>query len=222
MNCEKLQEKLDRSASYRKKEISNLTLQIQTVEGDVKKTMLRAAVLMLYAHFEGFSKEAVKLFIKHLNSQNIPVNNMQHHLQTLFYTKKILLIKNSTRKQTYNELIEDVLLRNEDSFYVNHDAKDIISTESNLKFEVLKDLLFIIGIQTEQFQLISDRENNSIHTKREFIDREILGVRNSIAHGEGTMVTPEQFEEIKSFVVDYIDSLKEFIMQTSERRSYIK
>lgn len=222
MDCEKLQDKLDRSASYRKKEISNLTLQIQIVEGDVKNALLRASVLMLYAHFEGFSKEAIKIFIKHLNAQNIPVGSLQHYLQTLFYTKKIFLIKNATKKQIYNELIEDVLLRNSEYFKVNEEANGIVSTESNLNFEVLKDLLFIIGIKTEEFKLLSEPENKSIHTKQEFIDREILGVRNAIAHGEGRIVTVDQFDEIKKFVVDYIDSLKEYIVQISETRSYIR
>lgn len=222
MDCEKLQEKLDRSASYRKKEISNLTLQIQTVEGDVKNALLRASVLMLYAHFEGFSKDAIKIFIKHLNAQNVPVSSLQHYLQTLFYTKKISLIKNATRKEIYNELIEEILLGNSECFRVNEEATGIVFTDSNLKFEVLKDLLFIIGIRTEEFRLLSERENNTIHTKQEFIDREILGVRNAIAHGEGKKITLSQFDEIKKFVVDYIDSLKEYIVQISETRSYIK
>ncbi|MFL0200884.1 MAE_28990/MAE_18760 family HEPN-like nuclease [Exiguobacterium acetylicum] len=222
MDCEKLQEKLDRSASFRKREITNLSLQIQSVEGEVQKSILRASILIMYAHFEGFSKEAIKLFIKHLNSQNIVVSSMEHHWQTLFHTKKILLIKSSSKKQKFNELLEDILIENGEHFFVNEDAKDIVSSGSNLNFEMLEDLLFIIGAKPDQFELYYDEESSFIHTKKEFIDRELLGRRNAIAHGEGIPVLIREFEEVKKFVISYIDSLKDFILRTSQERSYIK
>lgn len=222
MDCEKLLDKLDRSASYRKKEINNISIQIQSVEGDVQKTLLRAAVVMLYAHFEGFSKDSIKNFIKYLNSQNIPVKQLKHHLQTLHYTKKIIFIKNAKRKQIYNNLIEDILTKNDNIFSVNENEDDIVTTESNLKSEVLEDLLFIIGISTEDFIFASDGENKNLKTKEEFIDREILGVRNAIAHGEGRIVTVNQFEEIKKFVLEYIDVLKDYIIQMCTNEEYLK
>ncbi|MGI1822626.1 MAE_28990/MAE_18760 family HEPN-like nuclease [Exiguobacterium sp. TRN 1102] len=221
MDNEQLQKILDRNASHRKKEISNLSIQIQSSEGDIQNALLRAAIVILYAHFEGFSKEAIKSFIKYLNSKKVPVNLMKQHLKTLYYTKRIIDIQNANRKKVFNSLIKDVLLNDSEIFQVNEDAKNIVVTEGNLKFEVLEDLLFLLGLEAEEFYFISDEDQNGIHTKREFIDREVLGLRNAIAHGENRKVTIREFEEIKQFVVEFIDSLKEHILTASYRENYI-
>ncbi|WP_214691513.1 MULTISPECIES: MAE_28990/MAE_18760 family HEPN-like nuclease [unclassified Exiguobacterium] len=221
MDNEQLQKVLDRNASHRKKEISNLSIQIQSSEGDIQNALLRAAIVILYAHFEGFSKEAIKSFIKYLNSKKVPVNLMKQHLKTLYYTKRIIDIQNANRKKVFNSLIKDVLLNDSEIFQVNEDAKNIVVTEGNLKFEVLEDLLFLLGLEAEEFYFISDEDQNGIHTKREFIDREVLGLRNAIAHGENRKVTIREFEEIKQFVVEFIDSLKEHILTASYRENYI-
>lgn len=222
MDSERLQKILDKSASQRKREISNLTLQIQSVDGEVKNTLLRAAIVLLYAHFEGFSKESIKTFIKFLNSKEVPVSAMKQHLKTLHYTKQIIQIQNAKRKKVFNDLIERVIRNDDDGiFRVNQDGENIVVTEGNLKFEVLEDLLFLLGLEAEEFYFISDKERSGIHTKREFIDREVLGLRNSIAHGETRLVKNEQFEEVKQFVIDFIDSLKEYIIMASLEENYM-
>ncbi|WP_114167333.1 MAE_28990/MAE_18760 family HEPN-like nuclease [Exiguobacterium sp. TNDT2] len=221
MDSEKLQQSLDKNASLRKKEISNLTLQIQRVDGEIQNTLLRAAIVLLYAHFEGFSKEAIKVFIKFLNSKQLPVNSMKQHLKTLHYTKQIVLIQKAKRKKVFNQLIERVLINDDEVFRVNEEAENIVVTEGNLKFEVLEDLLFLLGLEAEEFYFISDDDRSGIHTKREFIDREVIGLRNSIAHGEPRQVKLEQFEEVKKFVIDFIDSLKEHILMASLEENYM-
>lgn len=220
MNCDTLQRKLYRNSSYRKREISNLTMQIQATDGEIKQALLRAAFTLVYAHFEGFSKEAIRLFLKHINSQQIPVNHLDYYLQTLYHTKKIIDIKQSKRKTKFNELTTAILVENNNLFKVEEKDKDIVSTDSNLRFDIIEELLFIIGVKTEQFILISDNQT-SISTKEEFINRNFIDTRNKIAHGENTEVTLIHFEEVKIFVVTFIDTLAEYIIDVSKNKLYL-
>ncbi|MED3316512.1 MULTISPECIES: MAE_28990/MAE_18760 family HEPN-like nuclease [Bacillus cereus group] len=220
MNCEKLQSKLDKNSSYRKREILNLTLQIESVDGEIQKSLLRASFILLYAHFEGFTKQAIRLFLQHINSEKIPVKELHCHLQTLHHTKKILDVKQAKRKIKYNELTTAMVLENSEFFKVEEKDKDIVSTESNLKFDVIEDLLFLIGVTTKKFIMLSDRKT-SIHTKQEFINRSILEIRNAIAHGENNNVTVDEYNEVKNFILDFIDTLKDYIVDISVNKLYL-
>ncbi|SFP99093.1 hypothetical protein SAMN04488506_0205 [Desemzia incerta] len=219
MDCEKLQRKLDKNTSYRKREISNLSIQIQATDGEIKDSLLRAAFTIIYAHFEGFSVEAIRLFLQHINFKEIPVKSLDYHLQTLHHTKKIIDVKKSTKKRKFNELTTAILLEKNTIFKVEEKDKSIVSAESNLKFDVIEDLLFYLGITTEKFILLSDKQSN-LSTKQEFIDRSILNVRNKIAHGENVKVSIDEFEEVKSFILDYMDTLSNYIMDISINETY--
>lgn len=220
MDCETLQRKLNNNSSYRKREISNLSIQIQSTDGEIKDSLLRASFTIIYAHFEGFSKEAIRLFLKHINSERIPVKDLDYYLQTLHHTKRIIDVKQANRKIKFNELTTAILVENNIFFKVEEKDKSIVSTESNLNFDVIEDLLFSLGISTNNFIFLNDSQSN-ITTKEEFIDRTILNTRNKIAHGENIKVSLDQFEEVKSFILDYIDTLTEYIMDVAINKSYL-
>src|SRR5690606_31766091 len=126
------------------KEIGNLSVQINSVEGEIQRTLLRSSFILLYSHFEVFTKESLRLFLKHINSRNMPLKNMRYYLQTLFHTKRIIDVRKSNRKIKYNELTTAILLENTVPFKVNELDGDIVSTEGNLNFKVIEDLLFLL------------------------------------------------------------------------------
>lgn len=219
MDYEELQIKLDKNSSFRKKELGNLSLQINSVEGEIQQTLLRSSFILLYSHFEGFTKESIRLYLKHINSRNIPVKDVRYYLQTLFHTKRIIDVRKSNRKIKYNELTTAMLLENTLPFKVDELDGDIVSTESNLKFNVLEDLLFLVGFTVDEFILKSS--NTSLETKEQFINRNIVKMRNKIAHGENIPVTLVQYNEVESFIIDFIDTLKVEIIEACSNKLYL-
>ncbi|ERN51637.1 MAE_28990/MAE_18760 family HEPN-like nuclease [Alkalihalophilus marmarensis] len=219
MNYEELQIKLDKSSSFRKKEIGNLSSQINSVEGEIQRALLRSSFILLYSHFEGFTKESIRLYLKHINSRNIPIKNVGYYLQTLFHTKKIIDVRKSNRKIKYNELITAMLLEDTVLFKVDELDGDIVSTEGNLKFSVIEDLLFLLGFTIDEFNLKSN--DKSLRTKEQFINRNIVKVRNQIAHGENIPVTLLQYNEVESFIIDFINTLSEEIAQVCSNKLYL-
>lgn len=220
MNVERLQERLDKNSSYRKKEIQHLTLTIKEAEGSVQEALLRASFILLYAHWEGFTKEALRLFLKYLNKQEIPLQSIVYNLQTLHHTKQIIDVKQSQKKKKYHELTQAMLIENTKIFKVKETDKNIISTESNLKFEVVEDLLFLLDIEPQNF-LLQSTANATLETKKEFIDKVVLNQRNGIAHGETLLVKMDDYEEVRKFILDFMDALKDAIIDISIEEKYL-
>lgn len=220
MNVERLQERLDKNSSYRKKEIQHLTLTIKEAEGSVQEALLRASFILLYAHWEGFTKDALRLFLKYLNKQKIPLRSIVYNLQTLHHTKQFIDVKQAQKKKKYHELTQAMLIENTKIFKVKETDKNIISTESNLKFEVIEDLLFLLDIEPQNF-LLQSTTNATLETKKEFIDKVVLNQRNGIAHGETLLIKMEDYEEVRKFILDFMDALKDAIIDISIEEKYL-
>ncbi|TDM17092.1 MAE_28990/MAE_18760 family HEPN-like nuclease [Macrococcoides caseolyticum] len=217
MNVENLQDKLNRNAVHRKKEINFLSFTIQSFDGDIKKAQLRSAFLILYAHYEGFSKEAVRLFLKFLNQQSIKVSELNLNLQSVYYTKRFIDINHSKYKRDYHHFLEH-FIRNDEVFNLDINSKGIVVTDSNLKYDLLEDLLFMIGIDPKTFIF---KQNQSLELKRTLIENVILDNRNKIAHGENISINYESFIDVKNFVIEYIDILSDKIIEIAMDKKYL-
>ena len=81
---QKLESSVERDLLWRKREISHIYLQIQAAEGDIQIALLRAALVMLYAHWEGFIKNTTEQYINFINKINIL--NVIHQTIYIFFT----------------------------------------------------------------------------------------------------------------------------------------
>ncbi|MCO8050085.1 hypothetical protein GWI76_04745 [Proteus sp. G2659] len=132
----------------------------------------RMCIPMVYAHWEGFVVDALKILLKHLNTLNLT--------HSVLPTKLIVLsIGDSYRslsgKQSFSQRIE---FTNKFKRVFNSVAKfkTKIETKSNLKSVVFNELCDIFGFDT-----------NPYNEYLKEIDR-LVNIRNSIAHGENSYV----------------------------------
>lgn len=145
----------------------------------------RAAILTIYAHFEGYAKFCFEHFVNMINSLLITCGEVKYELaaSTLYHVfedlnraeSKSQIFKNSlpndkrlNRLSRQSELLQRVAAI--DAMIVNL-PDDIADTDSNLKPVILKKLLFEVGLDYTKFD----------HLERK-ISR-LLNVRNDIAHG---------------------------------------
>ena len=72
MNLTELWTQIEEELAWRHDELRFLNNQIELLEGDdEKKKLRRAALLMVYAHFEGFTKFSFDLYITAINNENL-------------------------------------------------------------------------------------------------------------------------------------------------------
>lgn len=223
LTLEKLQDKLDKDLSWRKKELSLVKTNIEEAEGEVLNSLIRSGVAILYAHWEGFIKNSSRSYLAFLNDQQIKLSDMKDNFLVLHLTKSIIDVKQANKKTKYGTLIDKVFNHGEEVFKVQYKESTIISTESNLKYDVLHEILYSIGLDPEIYEL-----------KRQYIDQKLIPVRNKIAHGENTLHVAKQsqgtsnqdaideYVDLYLTVIELMDNFKEQIISAGIEKKYLK
>jgi hypothetical protein len=86
----------------------------------------------------------------------------------------------------------------------------LINTGSNLKFEIFKEICLICGIDHSKF---SNKEN--------FIDVILLKRRNSIAHGDKSVVSISEMDELANETIGLMRSFKNELENRIYNREYL-
>lgn len=174
-----LQAAIENERSWRRKELTNILFLIQGARAKDKSTLLRAGVLLLYSHWEGFIKKSTQYFFMYLNSKGERYSNLKMNFRSLGILNQFQ--NDFPYKQFNSYLVTTQFLLNkckDENFYL--DVERHIDTRSNLNLEVVKELSMKLGISSEVF------ENNGVH-----IDNRLLKYRNAISHGENTELNGE-------------------------------
>lgn len=191
---------LEQDSSWRKHELSVMRSLIDSANGAAKHSAIRAAVVILYSHWEGHIKKAGKLYINYLNHLGMKYNTMSdNNLSVGLFSN---FNGNAQGKSFFlYEKYVDFIKNNHDNDKFHVDCDSVINTKSNLQLEVLCEILAIIGISDTQFL-----------ANKLFIDEKLLKYRNSIAHGEDTRRNEEikldasSYKELHDKIVELISA----------------
>ena len=164
----------------------------------IKKDIYRKSlVVMLYAHYEGFTKMCFSIYIKFVNSLNLKRINIRHKPELIASSmnkvfkkyddkdRKNELFKRSSQDDKsihsiyrradlingFNEYLEEIIEIDD----------DVINTESNLWSHVLEKNFYKLGIKHDIFK-----------ASYKDIDK-LVNLRNSIAHGSEKRGINEKF-----------------------------
>jgi RiboL-PSP-HEPN len=201
-------EAIQADSVWRKKEIATLKRRLLASDESDRDPLLRSAVVMIYAHWEGFVKTACELYLGHVNEMIRRKSvRLSKHFEDLLMWKMFrkkgehLFLKNPA---PFLEMcgdwpcVPDELL-----------PTDIIDTESNLTSKVLKRLTTTVGLDYSLFQ-----------TKEKPIDESIVKKRNKIAHGERVAVGSEEYDAIEKEIRNLIDIFQEIIETCVQNEAY--
>ncbi len=181
--------------TWRIKEISDLKSAIKRGDSRLQKVLLRALVAICYAHWEGYIRFAARKYLEHVALRRLQYGQLNRQFFRNYFLPRLGVI--STSKVTIAErcaLIDEILDGSEIRY--SHANEDLVNTRANLSFDVFKDICIICGVSS-----ISIFEEKS-----HFIDLALLKRRNSIAHGEETMVGLEDLDYLTEYTIDLIRS----------------
>src|ERR1700693_4373866 len=68
---------LDSEFAWRRKELSALWTDIKEAKADVRSTRLRSGVALLYAHWEGFIKQAAEAYLLFIQSRDLRMDELR-------------------------------------------------------------------------------------------------------------------------------------------------
>jgi len=202
-----LSKKLDDEFSWRRKELTLLKSKIPLDKNPLQSAMLRSALPLLYAHWEGFVKLTMSYYLeyvskKYLNHDELTSNFIALSLQNKLGDLKNRSIENRTK-------IIDFIFNNI-ARQSNIPKKNIINTKSNLNFEVLKEILFIL-----------DLDDPHIDNKKDVIN-DLVTERNHIAHGEQKLVDYQTYENFFTDIIELMEFIKTTIENNAIQEKYKK
>jgi hypothetical protein len=199
---------LQADSAWRKKEIALLKARLTGGAESELGPLLRCAVVMIYAHWEGFVKTACELYLTLINEM---IERRSVDLSEHF--SDLVMWKMFRQKGDHQFTKNPVPFLEVQEAWVGPTGElipiDIVDTESNLSSKVLKRLTATIGIDYGRFA-----------TKEKLIDESLLKMRNQIAHGDRLAVKPEDYETIEREVRDLIDDFQQLIETCVQQEQY--
>lgn len=208
-----LNDKLDSEISWRKKELSFIKENIHLTEGFKKETMLRAGIPLLYAHWEGFIKNAATFYLCYVSGLKIKYSELTNNFLAISLKNKIdqNLIKpnkNSLHTEIINIILES--MNSESSI----PYKDKIDTKQNLNSQAFKEIMSVLNFDINSYELNFN-----------LLDSKLLNMRNQIAHGhilKAISLDESTYFEIYKKIIDMMEKFKEQIYTNSIKEHYKK
>lgn len=166
----------------------------------------RMCIPMIYAHWEGFVVSSLKVLLEHLNRLELNPKDVKTNLVVVGLGDSY---KSLSGKQSFKQRVEFT-----DKFSGIFQEKlkfaKKIDTKSNLRSDVLNELCEMFSLDFSGFE---DQAGD--------IDR-LVNVRNSIAHGENSIVPRlENIEKYIEAVTKAMDVLIEEIQKFIEGEEYL-
>ncbi|WP_159726254.1 MAE_28990/MAE_18760 family HEPN-like nuclease [Sphingobacterium sp. 18053] len=225
MEIDKLWEDIESDYSWRIDEIRFFQNQLANFSTeDERDQFRRAIILLLYSHFEGFCKFSFLLYINAINDENIKCQNVNSTIKASSLSSVFDGLRNPDSKcrvfaralpddSKLHRFSRDIEFLDRTTDFENIIVKipdNIIDVESNLKPNVLKKILYKLGL------------DHNLFTPYDATIHKLLGFRNKIAHGqikEG--INKNDFDEIRNAVFDVMTNVKSKIMDALTRQLYL-
>lgn len=190
-----LQDNLDKGFGWRLKEIADLKVAVKQKTSLAQATLIRAGVPLLYAHWEGFVKQASEDYLNFVSCQRLSYGDLKSCFVVFGAKKHLATITKSQRTKINIEAVD--FFRRCATTRANLVLANAIDTKSNLNSTIFQNIALSIGIAL-----------NSYDAYYNLIDESLLARRNKIAHGEYLDLDSETFRELADEVINLLRMYK--------------
>jgi hypothetical protein len=226
MNIAELYAEMESDQEWRQKEIRFFQNRLAHLSSEEQKNQFRRAlILILYAHFEGFCKFALTLYVNAINSEGIPCEKANYAIAAASLANLFMELRNPDKKcpEFRRTLPDDAKLHKfarDREFverftdFINQPVlipEHVVDTESNLKPVVLRKNLYRLGFPHTQFDGVQGN-----------VDK-LLNYRNLIAHGETqTGIKQNVYEDLRVTTYTIMDEIKRVVMEALQEKLYLR
>ena len=231
MSPEGFRAQLQWDLDWRNREMVVLTNQLSNMPAESKEIYCKALLVMLYSHFEGFSKHAFLTYLRFINDERIKrtatkecivassLIDVFHDLQYASENKYCCDTFNiaSDEKQFSRFFVRAHFIRKfqdilEEEININGDMQGIIvDTKSNLWPNVFSTILYRLGLPHDEFNNYNNMICNMLHR------------RNDYAHGkEVDGINENEYKRIERAVYNLFSDLIVLLTRAAQNRIYLK
>jgi hypothetical protein len=182
---------------WRKKELTAFKLLIGATPtfSDRERALLRAYVALLYAHWEGFIKQAGSAYAEYVAFQRLRYEELSLPFVALSSRKLLRAASESSRIEVHLAAVDFLLSRQAEQSSIPY--REAIATAGNLSSRVLKEIVLTLGLSYQPFE-----------TKANLIDETLLKSRNQLAHGEFLLIDFARYLELSAEVIQMMEEFR--------------
>ncbi|MDD5313444.1 MAG: MAE_28990/MAE_18760 family HEPN-like nuclease [Dehalococcoidia bacterium] len=204
-----LNEFLNNELSWRKKELTAIALVLNSLRDHEQRALLRAAICLLYAHWEGFIRDAATCYITYVDSKRLSYSKLSPNFIALGFRRQIKESGMSNSPLLHVKLV-DLFISGLGS-RANLSMKNAINTYSNLNFEIFEEILSIVGLDRTVYE-----------SQKVLIDERLLKNRNEIAHGRYLEIDEDQYRELYTRIIDIINLFRDELENSAALKAYMR
>lgn len=197
---------LARDLAWRRTEMQYMRSSIRDTSGPASDCLRRGGVALLYAHWEGYTKNALSAYWDYVATKKLSYQELSLNFMALGIERELNRVQSATTVTRLIGRVERLLSCHNDRALMSE--RDI-DTQSNLNSEVLAGLFEKLNLDISQ-----------LVTKSNLIDANLLKARNSIAHGEYLPVTKEAYEELHTEVMSMMTIVNTIVSNAASTAQY--
>lgn len=202
---------LDENLAWRRAELVALGRELerhekQSPEAPLTRALSRGAVALLYAHWEGYAKDACESYLDYVAVRRLRYDELNNGFLVTALKALIRRLDSGDESATGDTLD---LVRRPGAARARVPRRAVINTRSNLRHDVLIEMCSTLGLPTEDFV-----------TRKQFIDRSLCDARNEIAHGRLYFPEASTFEKSCDDVLDMLVKLRTIIIHHARESLY--
>ncbi|HLL46463.1 MAG TPA: MAE_28990/MAE_18760 family HEPN-like nuclease [Longimicrobiaceae bacterium] len=207
---EQLSDALSEEIVWRKKELTALRLMVESkaLSPDRRTTLLRGAVALLYAHWEGFVKAAGRAYLEFVHYQRLPYRKLARNFVALGARGILAKASETSKVRAHIDVVDFFLGSLDDRCVLPY--REGINTQSNLSSRVLRDIVDTLGLDYSDFE-----------TKEKLLDELLLKQRNTIAHGEYLTTTLDAYIELYEQILIMMESFRTQVDNAAALKKYL-
>ncbi|MFJ4046803.1 MAE_28990/MAE_18760 family HEPN-like nuclease [Microbacterium sp. NPDC089987] len=206
---EELVDRIDSDLVWRRAELTAFYGAAASASRIVQTALLRGSVALLYAHWEGFVKEAAYYYLCFLASKRLKTEQLRAEIAGLSMWSEMVAAAESRNPDLHTKIVRSLRDDSAKRAKIPND-KAAIRTESNLSFRVFAAILSSIGL------------DSSIHeSHRDLIDAELVAVRNRIVHGENETIALPEWVELSAAVLAIMRDVADQIQHAAVEKTYL-
>lgn len=182
---------------WRRKELTEMRILIDGCKEDCsrQRTLIRAGIALLYAHWEGFIKIAGTYLLEYMSEQRCVHADLNSNILSIILRKQLNTAKLSKKTSVTAELVDFFCTKMQARARIS--TKGVIDTGSNLSSSNLNEILWTLGLDASQYS-----------TKKILIDEKLVNRRNYIAHGEPLDVSVSDYLVLHDEILILLDTFR--------------
>ncbi len=183
---------LDDDLAWRKRELTTVKFMLGSPRRHQRGPLLRAAVCLLYAHWEGFVKAAASGYVSFVATQGLRYRDLTPNFVALGLRREIREAGQSNNPVIHTRLTERLMSGLSERAEI--DWQNSVRARSNLNAETLREILTLLGL-----------DNSNYITKGPLLNEKLLANRNRVAHGERVDIDPDDYDILHTEIIYLTD-----------------